>query len=238
MNNFQIAPSILNADFLHLQDQIEAIKNADMVHVDVMDYHFVPNISFGGDIVQQIINTSKSYLKSDIHLMIADPDRWAIDYAKMGANSITFHRESVTAPIKLAREIRQLGKELGTGTKAAIAVRPIEPVEPLFDFLEEFDMILIMTVEPGFGGQKFLDIEMDKVRRLREKVQELPENKRPLIEVDGGVSLKTVETVAEAGANVAVAGSAVYKAGDSAAISKAVEDIRALGEKAFTAAWV
>ena len=140
-------------------------------------------------------------LPVDVHLMIEDPDRWAPEYAKLGAASVSFHMGATHAPVRLARQLREMG------CKACFAVRPAEPVEPIFDILDEFDMILIMTVEPGFGGQKFLDNQMAKVRRLRDEI-----TRRGLatkIQVDGGVSPKTAHIVAEAGADVLVAGSAV-----------------------------
>lgn len=223
---FQINPSILSADFCNLEKDLHAIDNADYAHIDVMDYHFVPNLTIGEPVVSRIIELN--ILKSDVHLMIENPDRWAVNYAKMGANSVTFHYQAAAAPIKLARELRSLG------SKAAIAVRPAEPVEPLFDILEEFDMILIMTVEPGFGGQKFLDNQMYKLKRLREFIQEKGLTDKVLVQVDGGVSRETVEIVAKAGANVVVAGSAVYGAVDPKA---EVEIIRELGKKAFDEAW-
>jgi ribulose-phosphate 3-epimerase len=156
--------------------------------------------------------------------MIEDPDRWAPEYAKLGAASVSFHMGATHAPVRLARQLREMG------CKACFAVRPAEPVEPIFDILDEFDMILIMTVEPGFGGQKFLDNQMAKVRRLRDEI-----TRRGLatkIQVDGGVSPKTAHIVAEAGADVLVAGSAVYGAEDPA---EAIDSIREKAEAAFKA---
>ncbi len=218
--SISIAPSILSADFCNLQDDLEAIRTADLVHVDVMDYHFVPNLTIGEPVVKRIAEVSP--LPLDVHLMIEDPDRWAPHYAQMGAQSVTFHMNAAAAPVRLARELHSMG------AKAAIAVRPAEPVEPLFDILSEFDMILIMTVEPGFGGQKFLDNQLGKVRRLRDEItrQGLPTH----IEVDGGVSPTTAPLVAAAGADVLVAGSAVYGQKDRAA---AIAAIRAQAEKAY-----
>ena len=156
--------------------------------------------------------------------MIEDPDRWAPEYAKLGAASVSFHMGATHAPVRLARQLREMG------CKACFAVRPAEPVEPIFDILDEFDMILIMTVEPGFGGQKFLDNQMGKVRRLRDEI-----TRRGLdvkIQVDGGVSPKTAHIVAEAGADVLVAGSAVYGAEDPAAAIDAIRDEAAAAFKA------
>ncbi len=218
--SISIAPSILSADFCNLQKDLEAISTADLVHVDVMDYHFVPNLTIGEPVVKRIAEVSP--LPLDVHLMIEDPDRWAPHYAQMGAQSVTFHMNAAAAPVRLARELHSMG------AKAAIAVRPAEPVEPLFDILSEFDMILIMTVEPGFGGQKFLDNQLGKVRRLRDEITRQGLSTR--IEVDGGVSPVTAPLVAAAGADVLVAGSAVYGQADRAA---AIAAIRSKAEEAY-----
>ena len=196
----QIAPSILSADFCNLERDLKAISNADLVHVDVMDHHFVPNLTLGEPIVARICQVTD--LPVDVHLMIEDPDRWAPEYAKLGAASVSFHMGATHAPVRLARQLRDMG------CKACFAVRPAEPVEPIFDILDEFDMVLIMTVEPGFGG-------------LKTKIQ-----------VDGGVSPKTAHIVAEAGADVLVAGSAVYGAENPA---EAIDSIREKAEAAFKA---
>ncbi len=222
MSNIAIAPSILSADFCNLERDLKAIANADLVHVDVMDHHFVPNLTLGEPIVGRICQVTD--LPVDVHLMIEDPDRWAPEYAKLGAASVCFHMGATHAPVRLARQLREMG------CKACFAVRPAEPVEPIFDILDEFDMVLIMTVEPGFGGQKFLDNQMAKVRRLRDEI-----TRRGLatkIQVDGGVSPKTAHIVAEAGADVLVAGSAVYGAENPA---EAIDDIRTKAEAAFKA---
>ena len=153
----QIAPSILSADFVNLESELNAIRSADLVHVDVMDHHFVPNLTLGEPIVKRICEVSP--IPVDVHLMIEDPDRWAPEFARCGAKSVTFHMGATHAPVRLARQLHDMG------VKACFAVRPAEPVEPIFDILEEFDMVLIMTVEPGFGGQKFLVNQMGKVRR-------------------------------------------------------------------------
>lgn len=177
----QIAPSILSADFCNLERDLKAISNADLVHVDVMDHHFVPNLTLGEPIVARICQVTD--LPVDVHLMIEDPDRWAPEYAKLGAASVSFHMGATHAPVRLARQLRDMG------CKACFAVRPAEPVEPIFDILDEFDMVLIMTVEPGFGGQKFLDNQMAKVRRLRDEITR--RGLKTKIQVDGGVSPKT-----------------------------------------------
>jgi ribulose-phosphate 3-epimerase len=215
MSKIKIAPSILSSDFANLERDINRISNAELVHIDVMDYHFVPNLTFGGPVVERIIEVSP--METDIHLMIEDPDRWAPFYAEVGADSVTFHMNACAAPLRLAREIRKLG------ARASIAVRPAEPVEPLFDILEEFDMILIMTVEPGFGGQKFLANQMDKVRRLRNEIKR--RGLDIMIQVDGGVSRDTCQIVSAAGADVMVAGSAVYGAEDPNAEINLIRDL-------------
>lgn len=216
----QIAPSILSADFCNLEKDLNEIRTADLVHIDVMDYHFVPNLTIGEPVVKRICQVTK--MPTDVHLMIEDPDRWAPHYAQMGATSVTFHMGATHAPVRLARELHSMG------CKACFAVRPAEPVEPIFDILSEFDMILIMTVEPGFGGQKFLDNQLGKVRRLRDEIDR--QHLSTHIEVDGGVSPTTAPLVAQAGADVLVAGSAVYGADDRA---KAIADIRNAAQKAY-----
>jgi len=203
----QISPSILTADFGRLADELDRIKDADWAHVDVMDNHFVPNLTLGRPVVESL--TKVSPIPVDCHLMIADPDRWAPGYAEAGARSVTFHAEAAQAPVRLARELRALGVRAGLGLK------PATPIEGYLDLLPEFDMILIMTVEPGFGGQKFLDVCLPKVARTREAVRRTGLD--VWIQVDGGVSTDTIARCAEAGADVFVAGSAVYGADDAAA---------------------
>jgi ribulose-phosphate 3-epimerase len=215
----QIAPSILSADFARLADEATAVSNADWLHVDVMDNHFVPNLTLGMPVVESLAKATDTPL--DCHLMIEDPDRWAPGYVEAGASSITFHVEACKAPIRTAREIR------AKGARAAMALKPATPIEPYEDMLSELDMILIMTVEPGFGGQKFLDVCVPKIRRTR---QLLDKHGLDLwIEIDGGVSVETIERCAEAGADVFVAGSAVYAADDPNAM---VEKLRGLAEQA------
>ena len=215
----QIAPSILSADFAHLAEELDRIRDADWAHVDVMDNHFVPNLTLGLPVVEALVKAGP--LPIDAHLMIEEPDRWAPGYAEAGAASVTVHAEAARAPVRLARELRRLG------ARAGLALRPATPVEPFVDLLGEFDMLLVMTVEPGFGGQAFLDACLPKVRRTRQAVSAAGLDVR--VQVDGGVSESTIERCAEAGADVFVAGSAVYGADDAGA---AVRRLRELAEAA------
>ncbi|WP_433876740.1 ribulose-phosphate 3-epimerase [Sinomonas atrocyanea] len=214
-----IHPSILSADFVNLEAELARISTADAVHVDVMDNHFVPNLTLGLPVVQRL--QAVSPIPLDAHLMIADADRWAPLYADLGLASVTFHAEAATAPIKLARELR------ARGSKAGMALRPATAVEPYLDMLAELDMLLVMTVEPGFGGQSFLDVTLPKIRRARAAVD--GSGAKVAIQVDGGISEATIERAAEAGADVFVAGSAVYGADDPGA---AVEKLRGLAQAA------
>ncbi|MEW1845518.1 ribulose-phosphate 3-epimerase [Nonomuraea angiospora] len=210
----QISPSILAADFARLADEAAAVPNADWLHVDVMDYHFVPNLTIGLPVVEALRKATSTPL--DCHLMIADPDRWAPQYAEAGAGSVTIHAEAAKGPIRTLREIRSLG------ARAGLALNPATAVEPYEDLLPEVDMLLLMTVEPGFGGQKFLDGVLPKVRRARQLIER--HGGRVWLQVDGGVDAGTIERCADAGADVFVAGSAVYGASDPSA---AVDALRA-----------
>lgn len=209
----RINPSILAADFVNMQAELARIASADFAHVDVMDNHFVPNLTFGPQMVERIQATCPIPL--DVHLMITDPDRWAPGYAELGAASVTFHLEAASDPVALARRLRDIG------ARAGVAIKPGTAGEPLYDILDEFDQVLVMTVEPGFGGQGFMPETMPKLRALREEVRRRGSD--VWLQVDGGITATTIEIAAEAGADTFVAGSAVYGADD---IEAAVAGLR------------
>jgi ribulose-phosphate 3-epimerase len=214
----QISPSILSADFANLQSELDAIATADWAHVDVMDNHFVPNLTLGLPVVESLLRVSP--IPIDCHLMIDNPDRWAPPYAEAGAQSVTFHIEAAADPVGTARAIR------AAGARACFALKPGTPFAPYADLLAEVDMVLVMTVEPGFGGQAFMADQMPKVRQVREAVRR--HGGEIWIQVDGGVSATSIEQCAEAGADVFVAGSAVYGAESAAG---AIEHLRSLAAR-------
>jgi ribulose-phosphate 3-epimerase len=213
-----IAPSLLSADFARLADEVQRIADADWVHVDVMDAHFVPNLTLGLPVVQAIEAVSPVPL--DCHLMIEDPERWAPGYAEAGARNVTVHAEACTDPRAVARDIR------AAGALAGLALKPGTPLEAHLDVLPEFDTLLVMTVEPGFGGQSFMPEVLPKVREARRLVES--GHLRLFLEVDGGINVDTIAQAAEAGADVFVAGSAVFGADDPAA---AIARLRALAAR-------
>lgn len=202
--NIKIAPSILSADFAHLHDEIQKVVagGADLIHVDVMDGHFVPNLTIGACVVADIKKICP--LPLDVHLMITDPQKYIRDFAKAGSDWITFHQEAIAQPQVLANEIRKLGM------KAGISIRPNTPVSTIIPFLKSFDLVLVMSVEPGFGGQKFLPQALDKVIELRQ---------HPLcpadISIDGGINLETAQQAVAAGVNILVAGSTIFHSQNS-----------------------
>ena len=209
----RITPSILNANLAALNAEIARIPSADAVHLDVMDNRFVPNLTFGLPMVQSVRAGTDNML--DVHLMIAEVDRWAPGFAEAGAQSVTFHIEASDAPVKLARELRALG------ARASMGLRPATPIEPYADLLDELDMVLLMTVEPGFGGQSFLDVMLPKIRRTRALLD--AKGGDIWLQVDGGVSADTIERCVDAGADTFVAGSAVFSAADPDAVVRALK---------------
>lgn len=208
----RINPSILAADFANLERDVSRIASADFAHVDVMDNHFVPNLTFGLQMVARLKEVSPIPL--DVHLMITDVDRWAPDYAKAGAASVTFHAEATDRPVELARTLR------GLGARAGIALKPGTAAEPYLDLLHEFDQVLVMTVEPGFGGQSFMANTMPKLMQVREAIRAAGVD--VWLQVDGGIDLATIGVARDAGADTFVAGSAVFRSTDPAASIEAL----------------
>jgi ribulose-phosphate 3-epimerase len=217
----QMAPSILSADFARLAEEAAAVEGvADWLHVDVMDNHFVPNLTLGLPAVESLLKHTS--LPLDCHLMIEDPDRWAPAYAEAGAASVTFHVEAADAPVRTARAIR------AAGARSGLALRPATPVDPYAELFPELDLILVMTVEPGFGGQSFLDIVVPKIRRARDLIRS--SELSIWLQVDGGIAADTIERCADAGADVFVAGSAVYSSDSPAVV---VQALRSQADRAF-----
>ena len=202
----KIAPSILSADFCNLERDIHRIRSADWVHVDVMDGCFVPNITIGVPVVKSIRNHTDMFL--DVHLMIDKPVRYVKAFAQAGADLLSIHLEA-DHPTRIAEALEIMAD---CGVKKAVALRPITAPEAVLPYLEKLDMVLVMTVEPGFGGQAFLERQLDTIRRVRQLIDEV--NPACELEVDGGINPVTARQVVEAGANVLVAGSSVYGAPD------------------------
>ena len=215
----RIAPSLLSADFARLAEAAAAVPGADWLHVDVMDNHFVPNLTIGLPVVKALRQATG--LPLDCHLMIDDPDRWAPAYAEAGARNVTVHAEAAADPARLARDLRK------AGALAGLAVKPGTPLEPYLELLRGYDTLLVMTVEPGFGGQEFRSEVLPKVREARRRVES--GHLTLAIEVDGGINAETIAAAAEAGADVFVAGSAVYAADDP---EKAVQKLRERARRA------
>jgi ribulose-phosphate 3-epimerase len=209
-----IAPSILSADFARLADELAAVPTSDWIHVDVMDNHFVPNLTLGLPVVKSLLKVTD--IPIDCHLMIEDPDRWAIGYAEAGAYNVTVHVEAANDPVALAKNLR------AAGSKAGLSIKPGTPLEPYVEVLKHYDTLLVMSVEPGFGGQSFMADVLDKVRQARQLVD--TGHLKLLVEIDGGINADTIEQAAQAGVDCFVAGSAVYDAADP---GKAVEALRA-----------
>ncbi|MEY4491719.1 MAG: hypothetical protein RL085_130, partial [Actinomycetota bacterium] len=200
----RINPSILSADFVNFEAEFASISHADLIHVDVMDNHFVPNLTFGLPMVNRMQEITPKPL--DVHLMISNVDEWASGYAETGAYSVTFHAESSENPVEFARKLRAIG------SRAGLALKPGTGVEPYLEVLAEFDQILIMTVEPGFGGQSLIEETLAKVKQARRRID--AEALDVWLQVDGGIDESNIARVAEQGADTFVAGSAVFKASD------------------------
>lgn len=213
--NIKVAPSILSADFSRLGEEIKAVEaaGADIIHVDVMDGHFVPNITIGPLIVEAARKSTK--LPLDVHLMITNPELYIADFAKAGADYITVHAEAAFHLNRLVQSIKEQ-----TGVKAAVALNPATPLSSLDYILADIDMVLIMSVNPGFGGQAFIPSALDKIGKLRKRIDEL--GLRTEIEVDGGVKPENAVTIINAGADILVAGSAVFGKKDYAAAIKGI----------------
>ncbi len=213
----KLSPSMLSIDFGNIEENIKKVKDAgaDYIHVDVMDGSFVPNISFGPPVIEYVKKAAGD-MPLDVHLMIDRPERYIDAFKKCGADILTIHYESTEDVHETIRLIREAGMKVG------LSIKPATPVSVLKDYISEVDMILIMSVEPGFGGQSFMDVAYDKLRKTKALVMDAGVNCD--IEVDGGVSLQNLESILEAGANVIVAGSAIFKND----IAKNVKDFRSI----------
>ncbi|MHB8882062.1 MAG: ribulose-phosphate 3-epimerase [Thermodesulfovibrionales bacterium] len=210
----KISPSILSADFARLADEIKAAEaaGADMLHIDVMDGHFVPNITIGPFVVEAIRKVTT--LPLDVHLMIDDPDRYLSDFIRAGSDILTVHLEAAVHLHRTVQEIR------AAGVKAGVSINPATPVEELTEIIHDLDMVLLMSVNPGFGGQEFIPHTLDKLERLKKMIRE--KGLTVAIEVDGGVKPDNARRVAGAGADILVMGSAFFKSGDYTATMKTI----------------
>ncbi|NOQ45501.1 MAG: ribulose-phosphate 3-epimerase [Desulfobulbaceae bacterium] len=217
MNSMMIAPSILSADFSRLGDEVRAVEQAgaEVIHVDVMDGHFVPNITIGPLVVDAVRKVTD--LPLDVHLMITEPDRYLKDFADAGADWITVHVETCTHLHRTIHYIKELGKKAGAVLNPATSLSTLEYV------LEDIDLVMLMSVNPGFGGQSFIESTLEKIRLLRQRLDQV--NPRAGIEIDGGISPKTIKRVAAAGANIFVAGSAIYSQDDYAAVIREMKEL-------------
>ena len=211
----RINPSILSADFVNFERDFATIAGADLIHVDVMDNHFVPNLTFGQPMVARMQQVTP--LPLDVHLMIENPERWAVGYAEAGAFSVTFHAETTDNPVAVARTLR------AAGSRAGVAIKPGTNVEPFLEILSEFDQLLVMTVEPGFGGQALIEATLEKVGKARRRINQ--EKLDVWLQVDGGIDETNIERVAELGADTFVAGSSVFKAADRDAQIKHLREL-------------
>jgi ribulose-phosphate 3-epimerase len=217
----RINPSILSADFVNFERDFGTIANSDLIHVDVMDNNFVPNLTFGLPMVSRMQQITPKPL--DVHLMISNVDKWAPGYAEAGAYSVTFHAEASENPVELARRLRAIG------ARAGVAIKPGTDVEPFLEVLNEFDQLLVMTVEPGFGGQSLIEETLQKVAKARRRIDS--EKLDIWLQVDGGIDETNIERVASLGADTFVAGSAVFKAYDRA---KQIEHLRKLANSGIS----
>ena len=217
MSRARISPSILSADFANFQSEFATIANSDMIHVDVMDNNFVPNLTFGLPMVQRMQQITPKPL--DVHLMISSVDKWAPGYAEAGVFSVTFHAEASENPVQLARKLRSIG------ARAGVAIKPGTAVDGFLDDLAEFDQLLVMTVEPGFGGQILIEETLAKVSTARRRIDQ--DKLDVWLQVDGGIDESNIERVAELGADTFVAGSAVFRSDDRA---KQIQNLRDLAE--------
>jgi len=214
----KIAPSILSADFSCLEREIRSVEEAEMIHVDVMDGHFVPNITFGPLVVKALRKLTDKPL--DVHLMIENPEKYINAFAEAGADIITIHAEACDNVEELVRMIKD------TGCKVGVSIKPKTEIEVIEHILDKVDLILVMTVEPGFGGQKLIESVLPKITKLKEIIKS--KNLNVEIEVDGGINKETCSKVVEAGADILVAGSAIFKNDDHA---KALKEIKSIVDK-------